>query len=729
MFKKYVASLEKKKKLLVVLLIFLNLIAFLGLFKIKINPDFAILMPDTSTAKQFYDEMNERFNSGDQLIYMLSLDSDPENLENLFYLRKVQAKLENISGVNFVSGPAPEYVFSGLKRVKFEDMQETDLALYESYIDGLGKLCPIASKNGKYYAIFTIFTASKSQDAVINDIESYLKTLNNSFYGTGEIYIQNKLIGYLVKILIFLPPIAFFLVFYVFRLQMSSIKGTVLAVLPAAIGALWTLGIMGWIGKEISIITIMAPIFTIVMGSADGLHFMSHFLDKIEIDFEREAAVASTLKEVGIPMIMTTLTTIAGFLSLIAGSLPSMVEMAAFASVGIGLAGIATWLFLPFILVNIKKFKKRKSQSHILVSSWLKKLWGKPSFMIAICIVFVAIPGIAALKTEFNQLSVFKKNTEVSESFEKIMEVNGGALPIFIELETSVDPLDKSLSTIITEKEEALLETDSVVKVISIYDVMSTFNKQFYGLSQPEYPKNAAVVNLIYNMALNMENSPVKNFLLRDRNISRIMVFPKNLNDNTLEEIEKTIANWNSDSMKFTPVGLPFIMKEVNDSIINSQARSLIVAFGIVLLMLLWTYKNLKLAFLATIPIALTLGVQFSFMGYIGMTLNVITATMASITIGVGIDYAIHFVSLYQLHLKEGSNSTEAVEQAFLSSARPIIANALGLSVGLSALFFSPLMIHTYLACIMWITMIASSVLTLAVLPSILLRKANKLAR
>lgn len=729
MFKKYVDLLEKKKTFFVVFLVLINLLAFFGLLKVKINPDFAILMPDSSNAKQLYDEMNERFNAGDQLIYMLSLEDNPDNIESLFDLRKIQLGLENIPGVNFVSGPAPEYIFSGIRTIKFENLKENELNYYKNYIESLGKLRPITSKDGQYYAIFTLFTSSDSQDDVIMDIENYLRTQEREFYGTGETYIQNKLISYLMRILLLLPPISFLLVFFVFRYQMSSRKGTILAVLPAAIGALWTLGIMGWIGKEISIITIMSPIFTIVMGSADGLHFMSHYLDKVENDLEKETAVAHTLKEVGIPMIMTTLTTIAGFLSLIVGSLPSMVEMAIFASIGIGLAGISTWLFLPMVLINTRKFKKRKGQSHILVSGWLKKIWGKPSFLIAICVIIIALPGIASLKTEFNQLSVFKKDTEVYESFEKIMEVNDGALPIFIELETAVDPLAKSLSEIIMEKENELLETGMVVKAISVYDLMSTFNKQIYSLDQPEYPKNNAIVNLIYNLALNQENSPVENFLLRDEKISRMMVFPKDLNDNTLEAIEEIIRSWNTDAMKLTPIGLPFIMKEVNDSIIKSQTRSLIAALAIVLLMLLWTYKNVKLAFFAIIPIGLTLGVQFSFMGYIGMTLNVITATMASITIGVGIDYAIHFVSLYQLHLREGSGPSEAVERAFASSARPIIANALGLSVGMSALFFSPLMIHTYLAGIMWITMIASSFLTLAVLPSILLRKASKRSR
>jgi len=108
---------------------------------------------------------------------------------------------------------------------------------------------------------------------------------------------------------------------------------------------------------------------------------------------------------------------------------------------------------------------------------------------------------------------------------------------------------------------------------------------------------------------------------------------------------------------------------------------------------------------------------MFGFMGFLRIPLNITTATMASITIGVGIDYAIHYSSYYRNKLKD-NNSPEAAKKAFMATSKPIIANAFGLAIGMSALFVSPLKIHMFMASLMWFTMVSSSVMTLALLPT-----------
>ncbi|MCD6442615.1 MAG: hypothetical protein J7L28_01460 [Thermotogae bacterium] len=100
------------------------------------------------------------------------------------------------------------------------------------------------------------------------------------------------------------------------------------------------------------------------------------------------------------------------------------------------------------------------------------------------------------------------------------------------------------------------------------------------------------------------------------------------------------------------------------------------------------------------------------------INLSVVTATMAGITIEVGIDYAIHYSTLFRYH--EKMKSDEPHVRAFEDTSKPIIANILGLALGLTVMNLSPLMIHTYLSLIMWTTMLASSSLSLTILPYLL---------
>jgi predicted RND superfamily exporter protein len=130
--------------------------------------------------------------------------------------------------------------------------------------------------------------------------------------------------------------------------------------------------------------------------------------------------------------------------------------------------------------------------------------------------------------------------------------------------------------------------------------------------------------------------------------------------------------------------------------------------------------KNFTPALISLIPIASTVIILFGFLGLSGISLNLITTTIFSITLGVGIDYAVHFTSVWKSYKKSGSSSEEAAEKAYKYTSRPIIANALGLAVGVSSMLFSPLKIHVYISILMWVSMIAAVFLSLSVLPTIL---------
>jgi predicted RND superfamily exporter protein len=118
----------------------------------------------------------------------------------------------------------------------------------------------------------------------------------------------------------------------------------------------------------------------------------------------------------------------------------------------------------------------------------------------------------------------------------------------------------------------------------------------------------------------------------------------------------------------------------------------------------------------------------YGFLGISGIPLNITTLIIFSITIGVGVDYAVHFSSIYKHYLHEGFSNKEAIDNAYKYTSKPIITNALGISLGLSILMISPLTIHFNISALMWVSMIVSVVITLTLLPllfSIKLKKKN----
>jgi len=158
MFQMYVKMLENKKKFFILLLFIINIIAIIGVFHVRINPDCKELLPSDSEAKRDYEIMVDKFESGNQLIYMLNLPKNPFGDVSIFKeLRFLQSTLEKKEDIASVSGPAPKKIFSGLRLVDVGEIDESDLPLLEDFLNDMGELNPIVERGGKYYAVFNIF--------------------------------------------------------------------------------------------------------------------------------------------------------------------------------------------------------------------------------------------------------------------------------------------------------------------------------------------------------------------------------------------------------------------------------------------------------------------------------------------------------------------------------------------------------------------------------------------
>ncbi len=705
--KAYVEFLNKHVRKVMVVLMVVNLVAFLGVLKLRINPDFTVFLPNHSVQRNLYDDMVKIFGTGDQIFVVLEEKADPRNMESLNELLNLEKKIESIDGVKSAIGPVPKAVPSGfLKIEKVERVDEKNYKKILEFIDEnpAGKV--IVEKDGKFYVSFTIFPKDGANTReLLHEIEDVLKS--KTFFFSGNVYVQAKVFDYMLLVLFTLPPSAVIVMFFVFKWIIRSKKATFFAIIPAGIGALWIMGVMGWIIGEVSIVTILVPIFTVIMGSADGLHFVSHFLESLSKGKDKKSSIYESFKTVGTAMIMTTLTTMAGFFSLMTVNSPAIKQMGLFSGIGIGLAGVATWTFLPTVLF-LAKFEGIGSPKLGLKFS-IPNVVG---IFLPILVALAFLPGIFMIKTDFNMVDMYRDFTSVRKNVEKVKDVFNVYMPIFAVLKSEKDPVDPDNAKSVFDYEKTLLKSGKVLKVNSYYDVASYITKKLYNLKEPTYPENFAKANFVY--ILMRRNAPelVNSLLVKNEKSSRIIVFPADLKSGTLQFIEDV-----SKGHGLSVTGLPYLIKEMNDNVITEQIKTLGLALFLVFIMLLVTMKRFKLAILSIVPLVCTMVVLFGFMGYLGIDLSLITINMAGVTLGVGVDYAIHYVALYKKY--------RSSKRAFEFSSKPIIANALGLAVGFTVMNFSPFTFHVYLSAIMWVTMLSSSILSLVFLSSVLKGSKN----
>jgi predicted RND superfamily exporter protein len=198
----------------------------------------------------------------------------------------------------------------------------------------------------------------------------------------------------------------------------------------------------------------------------------------------------------------------------------------------------------------------------------------------------------------------------------------------------------------------------------------------------------------------------------------RFMVFPA---DFTTEDLETWVTFAENTPEILTLTGMPIVWDEIARLVLNAQMTSIIVAFVLVALMLLIAYRNIKETIVALVPITLTIATVLGFISMSGINLNLVTAILSSIVIGVGIDYAIHYIAAINNARPQGDGY---VLRAIDRAGRPIVANALGIAVAMTALWVSPLKVHSQVSMIMWVAMITSALTALVVIPMFLPRNS-----
>lgn len=280
------------------------------------------------------------------------------------------------------------------------------------------------------------------------------------------------------------------------------------------------------------------------------------------------------------------------------------------------------------------------------------------------------------------------------ESFEKLTETFGGATPMFGEL--AIDsgiPLEDQIPHLRSVTDQ-LASLDGVQSVFSILDVLE------------KAPAS------MHNKILSGEQTGPMGPMVSSDGI-RFVLFPGEF---TTEQLQSWLSWADGNDTVRVLTGMPVLFDEMNRLVLRAQMNSLAAAFALVFLLLLITYRRLGQTLVAMIPLAITCTVLLGFIAISGIQLYLLTAIISSIVIGVGIDCAIHLVAAIEHAREDGPGY---VLRGIDHAGRPIVANALGIAVGMSALFLSPLKPHNHIAAIMWVSMLTAAVTALLIIPAI----------
>jgi len=451
-------------------------------------------------------------------------------------------------------------------------------------------------------------------------------------------------------------------------------------------------------------------------------------LSKNNPEAEVSSLIKQTLEQMIRPCLLTTITTIAAFVSLTMSNVRPVIDFGLMMSIGICIALLISFITFPVLMALLPK---PKVENHIDQFPIVQKLavitdkYGRQIIAILILLVIISLTGVTKLSVENSFIDYFKKSTEINKGLNFIDQELGGTIPLEIVFDdlASAYWADEDLREDIHQVHQYLDSIDSVGKVLSI----DTFMQILIESNDGKAP-NGFVLMIGKNQMPEFAKSQILRPHISDetnqlRFIARINETHPTLDRNELiNDINKKLVekfNFNPDSFHFT--GSFALYNNLLQSLFDSQIKTIATVFVIIFAMFLLIFRSISLALLAVIPNTIPSLLILGTMGLANIPLDLMTITIAAIAIGIGIDNAIHYINRFQVEFTKDSDYLATMYRTHSSIGLAIFYTAITVSIGFLVLALSNFIPSIYFGVFMAIAMLSAVLVNLTLLPKLLI--------
>ena len=494
-------------------------------------------------------------------------------------------------------------------------------------------------------------------------------------------------------------------------------------------------GFMGWMvfltGSEsfhFAIINTSMPIILLTIANSDGVHFITKFFKEIRIRKDTVKALEVTMDSLLVPIFLTSITTIAAFLSLSLAPIEQMMGYGVCISAGIGYAFFLSSTFLP-AAIRIKKWNmnskaiSKASMFENMISYFGRLVTSNPRSILAAgaTIAVVGIYGLLWLNVDVNIAGFFKPGTEFRDSIDFIDQEMTGTMDIRVRVEGPIK--SPKLLKEMTGLQQMLEDNSKVTTSFSIADMVKQMHRVVMD-NDPEFemiPDERDKINNLFTM-YSMSGDPDDFSTMVDydysvglvTSLSRVMTTDEIVS--TVDKIENYTQGLKSVE-KASVTGMMVVLRDLVYLIVESSIISIVASVLIIGLIASVFFKRILWGVMAIIPLSVAIIINFGFMGLAGISLSHVTALLASIIIGVGVDFAIHYISQYR-RLAGRVEKNNLTRDVIDDVGYPIMLDSAS-NMAFGALLFSAFLPVQYIGGLMVFAMISTSVGTLTFLAAI----------
>ncbi|MFC3093014.1 RND family transporter [Alteromonas sediminis] len=536
-----------------------------------------------------------------------------------------------------------------------------------------------------------------------------------------------------------LVPLMFAIIAIAIVLMTRSAVASLATMIVVALSVVITMGAAGYAGLFLSTATVNVPTLVTTLAVADCMHLVVSIRQGMKQGMSLDEAIQFSLNINTKPVLITSITTAVGFLTLNFSEVPILADLGNLTALGVMLACALSLTLVPAFFrlckVNLAGQTEQGNDFFAKLGQWVIVHY---KMILPVSVLVLLISAYFVNKNELNDIVVkyFDQSSELRQAVDAQERLIGGMTNIDFVIDTqSVSGIN---SPDVLQDLEAfthwLRTQPEVIHVFSMADTYKRLNKNmnndddsFYIL--PQTQEEAAQFLLLYEMSLTY-GLDINNQIDIDKAATRVVATLQNLGSKEFTEFEQRAKRWFESldtQATLSAASPPLMFAHIGEVNMRSMVNGALVALVLISAMLVFALKSWRLGVISLLPNLIPAGIGFGIWGVISGEINLALSVVLSMTLGIIVDDTVHFLSKYNVARAQNKSVEACVRYAFSTVGMALFTTTVVLASGFGVLTFSSFALNADMGLLTVIIIVAALIVDLLFLPAFLLwlDKAN----
>lgn len=511
------------------------------------------------------------------------------------------------------------------------------------------------------------------------------------------------------------------------------------AYFSVVLGAVLFFSILSLIGRPLDLMATLFPLLMLIVGMSDVVHFLSKYMDELKGGYSKIAAMKTTIREIGIATLLTSITTAIGFASLYLSRIEPISAFGISAAIGVFVAYLTVLLFTtatlllfkPSQIIPKKGFSDERWNRFLRWNFFFVKLNKRRIVIATIGVLVLASISIMNISTNTFVLSDIPEDSKLMNDVRFFEEYYSGVRSYELAIRPQGEQTIENYEVLqqIDKLERYLVDSTPITSIISPVTAYRTMHRAHKG-NQVAYfklPETEAVVARYREDLKRFGKNNISKVISEDGKLGRLTGMMVDLGSEKIAELNKQIASWMASNLdievvKFETTGTAVLMDRNNFYLRRSLVESLGFAVIVVSLVMGLLFRNWRMVIISLVPNLLPLLIAAAVIGVTGIELKSSTSIIFAIAFGIAVDDTIHFLSKYKLERDKGYGINGSLYHTFMETGKALYLTSIILFLGFTLLVFSDFKSVYYIGFLVSLTLMVAIVSCLTLTPLLINR-------